>query len=190
MNHEMKILPTILTFTGVTWNLEAPRAVDVRLVDIAHALSHLCRYTGHTRWFYSVGQHSWIMARALETAYPDRPAVALWGLLHDAPEAYLGDVTRPLKAMLGERYTALEEAHERAIMAGLGLPMPTEEERAIVKVYDLAMVGREQYAMFDGRPEPCDGLPIRMLDAGSPLLVRDCWRGTYDHLRKKMGVAP
>jgi len=97
----------IQTYTGVAWDLEAPRAENVRAVDIAHSLARLARFTGHTRTtgIYSVAQHSVLVSRrcaALADAWPAerRRLVALAGLLHDAHEAYIGDTTRPMKAAL------------------------------------------------------------------------------------------
>lgn len=83
--------------------------------DIAHALSNLCRYTGHCSKFYSVAQHSVLVAKILrEKGY--HPAVQLQGLLHDATEAYMNDIARPIKhtpEMAG--YRAVEDRLEKFI---------------------------------------------------------------------------
>jgi hypothetical protein len=80
----------IVTFTGKKfWPLK-PRIEDIDIIDIAHALSCQCRFTGHTRFFYSVAQHSLAVSR-LCTMHP------LSGLLHDASEAYLIDLCTPMK---------------------------------------------------------------------------------------------
>lgn len=86
------------TFSGVQfWPLD-PRPEDVRLDDIMHALSNLCRFGGHCRYFYSVAQHSVMVSRQAEAAArTDAREVAIIGLLHDATEAYLIDVPRPIK---------------------------------------------------------------------------------------------
>lgn len=68
----------IATFTGGVFFPLAPRVEDVRISDIAHALSMLCRFAGHTRGFYSVAQHSVLVSRLCSQQD------ALWGLLHDA----------------------------------------------------------------------------------------------------------
>jgi hypothetical protein len=81
----------ILTHTGRRFDLFEPDADMIDPRDISHSLAHLCRFNGHTREFYSVAQHSCIVADLV----PEEHKLA--ALLHDAAEAYLGDMTRPLK---------------------------------------------------------------------------------------------
>ncbi|NBC11661.1 MAG: phosphohydrolase [Planctomycetes bacterium] len=81
----------VQTYTGRKFYPLAPRVEDIHIEDIAHALSNLCRYGGHSRSFYSVAQHS------VYVACEAPPQHALWGLLHDAAEAYVMDLPRPLK---------------------------------------------------------------------------------------------
>lgn len=110
------------TFSGAKYWPEDPRAGDFRIADIAHALANQCRFGGHCREFYSVAQHSVIVSNIC--ALRD----AMWGLLHDASEAYLVDVPRPVKYSRGmERYTEIERAFMAAICEqfGLGAEMPT-----------------------------------------------------------------
>ena len=85
----------ILTHTGKHFDLLESNADMIDPRDISHALAHLCRFNGHTREFYSVAQHSCIVAELV----PEEHKLA--ALLHDAPEAYLGDMTRPLKQWIG-----------------------------------------------------------------------------------------
>lgn len=97
------------TATGRAFFLDDPSAVDIDIRDIAQALSHLCRFGGHVNTFYSVAQHSLLVSDIAVRLYQQRggflfngPArqVALAGLLHDAAEAYVGDVVAPLKRIL------------------------------------------------------------------------------------------
>jgi 5'-deoxynucleotidase YfbR-like HD superfamily hydrolase len=101
---------------------------EIAIEDIAHALSNLCRFTGHCRSFYSVAQHSVYVSLSCE------PVNALVGLLHDAPEAYLTDLPRPLKRMgrLGEAYRQAEELAWTAVAErfGLSIPIPSDVDRA------------------------------------------------------------
>ena len=85
--------PFIITYTGKVFPFDCitPDCIDIH--DIAHALSHLCRFTGHTKSFYSVAQHSLLVSEKM----PGRPAEKLAGLLHDAAEAYTNDLASPLK---------------------------------------------------------------------------------------------
>ena len=84
------------TFTGLQFNAFEPEADKIRIEDIAHALSMMVRANGHFPQFFSVGQHCIQCAReALARNYV--PTVALACLLHDGSEAYLADVTRPVK---------------------------------------------------------------------------------------------
>lgn len=93
-----------------------PRQFDIR--DIAHALSHLCRFGGHTREFYSVAQHSVLVSYRAEQLDPE---AGLWGLLHDASEAFLGDVVRPLKSRgTFDEYRLIEAAVQAAIFGHFG----------------------------------------------------------------------
>lgn len=107
----------IQTYTGRKfWPLD-PRPDEIDIQDIAHALSQMCRYAGHCTSFYSVAQHSVLMAES-----PAVPAPAkLWALLHDASEAYLVDVPRPIKPHLGG-YTEIEAKVMLAVCKRFGLP--------------------------------------------------------------------
>ena len=123
----------IQTFTGrQVWPLN-PKVEDIDIVDIAHALSSICRFTGHCRNFYSVAEHS-----VFASWYcPDEP---LWALLHDASEAYIADVAKPIKSFIGD-YKEIEERLEKVIAEKFGLswPMPP-----CVKEIDRVMLATER----------------------------------------------
>lgn len=119
---------------GQFWPMD-PRAHEVSIEDIAHALSLLCRFGGHCLRFYSVAEHSVLLARLIKMrGAPAR--VRLWALLHDAAEAYIVDVPRPLKPFL-VNYKQAEASIMRAIeyRFGLHLGMPD-----LVKQLDRAIL--------------------------------------------------
>jgi hypothetical protein len=106
----------IFTYSGLRFRPLDPRPEDIRIIDIGHALAYQCRFGGHTRQFYSIAQHSVLVSQLC------RPEDALWGLLHDASEAYLQDVCRPLKALDEFRaYRAAESRLQRCIVERFGL---------------------------------------------------------------------
>jgi hypothetical protein len=116
----------IQTFTGRAFYPCDPRPEDVCMRDIAHALSHLCRFGGHSRHFYSVAEHSSVLCEYfLERSQRD---LARWALLHDASEAYLVDVPRPIKPSL-PAYRVHETRVMAAVCAHFGLP--AEEPEAV-----------------------------------------------------------
>lgn len=109
------------TFSGAYVDTEFPDPDTIILEDIAHALSMICRYGGHTGRFYSVAEHAVLVSRRLEELGYGRKVCAA-GLHHDDAEAYLGDIPRPLKVHLGERYKQLTARMDAAIAVGLKLP--------------------------------------------------------------------
>ena len=133
-------MTTILTHHGHTVDLLDPRPETIDFRDVAHALAHICRFGGHPNWHYSVAEHCFYVAMTLEV-WGEPPEVQRIGLLHDATEAYLGDVVGPLKAHLPE-YRAIEDRFwRRAIAPAFGLP---EEIPAVVHRADRAMFLCEQ----------------------------------------------
>lgn len=132
----------MITYTGRRfWPLD-PRRDEVSFVDIAHGLSMICRYGGHTRCFYSVAEHCVLLAAYFTNA--GRNDLARYALLHDASEAYIGDVIRPLKPQLPQ-FREVEGPLELLIMevAGLG-EIPREVHDA-----DKGIIVNEAAALFD-----------------------------------------
>ena len=120
----------IVTHYGNVIDLLDPDPADISLFDIAHNLSHLCRFNGATKYRYSVAQHSLFVSRLVS------PQHALQALMHDATEAYLGDVVKPLKELLPD-YQTLEDRMWASICEALGIePYLTEEvHRGDVSAY-------------------------------------------------------
>ena len=112
-----------------------PETELIDIADIAHALSMLCRANGHFRSFYSVGMHCVNCAReAIARGYSRKVQLAC--LLHDASEAYLSDVTRPVKQEL-PRYREIEEPLQAVIWQKfLGEPLTEEEDRLVFLIDD------------------------------------------------------
>lgn len=127
------------------WPLDA-RPDEVHIEDIAHALSLQCRYAGHCLKFYSVAEHSVMLARWL-TEMGESDETALTGLLHDATEAYLVDVPRPVKRSLHD-YRLHEAALWKVVAERYGLP---EVMPAIVHEADDRIIADE---LVNLRPMP------------------------------------
>lgn len=118
---------------------------DIQLSDIAHALSQICRFGGHTRCHYSVAQHSVLASLAGKRRF------ALRLLLHDAPETYMGDLVSPLKAETPS-WKPLENRWANEINLQFGL-WPSEEGEAHTKAVDLQLLGRELIDLVPGGVE-------------------------------------
>ena len=96
------------TCSGVVYYPEDPRPAEINIEDIAHHLSMLCRFSGAVSRYYSVAEHSYHVSHMVP------PELALEALLHDATEAYLGDLIRPVKASCPD-YKNLEEINDAAV---------------------------------------------------------------------------
>ena len=128
----------ITTVTGKHFDPTDPEERLIDVFDIAHALSQICRANGHFSRFYSVAQHSLACAEEAEAREcPD--AVVLGCLLHDASEAYLSDVTRPVKALL-PRYLETEERLQNLIWEHfIWRPLTPGEKEAVFEIDDIML---------------------------------------------------
>lgn len=118
------------------WPLD-PRQDEIDIRDVAHALSMVCRYGGHCLRFESVAEHSLYVSYAVGGVSPEN---ALWGLLHDASEAYLGDIPRPLKPHL-QGYAEWERHLMSLICLKFGLSWPMPD---VVKEMDRRILSNER----------------------------------------------
>ncbi len=114
------------THSGVAWDLARPLAEQVRIDDIAHALSQINRFNGHGDFPLSVAEHSVMVSRRVRERTKDDQA-AMVALFHDAHEAYIGDVTTPMKTLLGDVYREVEGKNLRAVMEAIGIDEATQE---------------------------------------------------------------
>lgn len=138
-----KALHTLKTIRNNVIDLEKPANSTFDIYDIANGLSLLCRFGGQIERFYSVAQHSLLVA-ALAPKEIRREA-----LLHDASEAFLGDVIKPLKALLGLSYKQIERQFEEAIFSQFDCDISKLPE---VKEFDLQAYWLEDRALRKNKP--------------------------------------
>ena len=132
------------TFTGRAFYPLSLDRNDINRYDIAHSLSMQCRYNGHTSRFYSVAEHSVLMSQWV----PEEDA--LWALLHDAPEAYIGDMIRPLKKHIPE-FRKIDEQIMGAICDKFDLPFEMPDS---VKEADNRIIENERRELLGKEPLP------------------------------------
>ncbi len=173
----------IQTYLGELFNPLAADGEDcgpIHLFDIAHALSNLCRFNGHVKRFYSVGEHSLYVSTLLDSRELQR-----WGLMHDAAEAYLGDIVRPIKHKMPE-FRAIEDRLLQRIAKRFGLVWPIPPE---VFDADDIMLATEFRDLMHSMPKT----PLRMppvsptipVHVGSPEVIRGLFMSTADRLGLK-----
>lgn len=131
--------PIIRTYLDRYLNVTNPKLEDILIEDIAHGLSNVCRFGGHTKVFVSVAQHSCYVAYNVMYEHPKDKQLALAALLHDASEAYLGDMPSPIKAILPD-YKNIERRLMMAIALKFGFSLPLHES---IKNADQQQLNRE-----------------------------------------------
>lgn len=127
----------IQTYSGVRFDILDPKPDMINIDDLAHHLANQCRFTGATRHHYSVAQHSYYCSFLTPLKF------AFEALMHDASEAYLCDMSRPVKhcTKLGEVYRELEERIQNAVQAKFGIAPGMSAE---VKIADNLMLFAEK----------------------------------------------
>lgn len=168
--------PHLRTCDGHAVPVLAPRADLISVTAIARALSRICRWGGHVREWYSVAQHSVLVSQQCS------PSAALWGLLHDGSEAYLGDVPRPVKdlpALAG--YRALEAVWQRTVYHRFGLrgDVPGEVHQA-----DDLVLAWERRDLVDGATNGLT-LPTARLRGVRPTEAERLFLARFEELRRE-----
>ncbi len=172
----------IQTFSGICfWPLD-PRPEEIRIEDIAHALAMQCRFNGHCRAYYSVAQHSVLVAELVESV---EPGSALEALLHDASEAYLSDLPRPLKVEPGMAfYLEAERRLQEVVFARFGLDGATRDR--IVEWADDVLLATEARDLmqvpirrWEELPEPLS----RPIEPMAPLEAEAAFLESFARLR-------
>lgn len=147
----------ITTFTGKQFMLAEPTVEMIDILDIGHALSMICHFGGHCAQFFSVAQHSVLVSRAAKELGHDKQ-FRQWALMHDAAEAYVGDMTRPLKVLLPD-YKVIEKRIMHVIVDAFNMSWPEPEglkkiDDSILKLEaKMLMTGA---VLHDGRGVPYD----------------------------------
>lgn len=191
--------PSISTQSGIEAFPLDPSRFDVRLEDVVNAISNKCRFTGQPSRFYSVAEHCVHVARVLLRIHGD-PRLALWGLLHDASEAYLPDISSPLKPRVYvctgpdpaprslddlKPFREVEAPIVERVVRAHGLSWPEPKE---VKVADAGVFRWERPALFPpcdwwscAEPDPLYRVELRCF---LPASAKSAWVRTYRELLK------
>lgn len=168
-------MAAIITHSGRMVELLGVSPEDIDLDDIAHALAHINRFTGHAKRAYSVAEHSLNVARLLPEP------IKIYGLLHDCHEAYVGDISTPLKKSLEERTNyyfhaplkGIVDQIDAAIYEALKVPPPGTLVQQAVKWADATMALKEMRELFDKPP------PVGQFGVDETLPVPDWEPGGY-----------
>jgi hypothetical protein len=161
----------IQTYTGKIVEPLNLKKSDVDIADIAHGLSNICRFCGHSAFFYSVAQHSILGAGELLNRTGEAKT-ALSFLLHDASEAYICDIPRPLKRLPEfKKYLGIEESVQNVICGRFGVNIHQD----IVKEMDKIMLATEKRDLMRNSPDRVwSYLPQPVVFKIGPMLPETC----------------
>lgn len=170
----------IETYSGLAFDPLDPDPETIRIEDVAHGLANTCRYAGQCRFYYSVATHAVYVSREL-----DGPLLQLYGLFHDASEAYITDVPRPVKRELDE-YDRMEREILAVVWERLGVPTPSDEQWAAVMDADDRLFRYEAETLLsEFSPEPVPDLSHE-LTPGRPIEARELFLDRAERLRERV----
>lgn len=140
----------IRTLSGQSLSLIKPDADSILIEDIARGLAFKSHFGGHTPRYFSVAEHSILVLSLLPQELRDDPVYRLGALLHDAPEAYIGDCVKPLKDLLPE-YVEVEKRLQHVILQKFGVTLDVIKR---IKPYDLRSQEIEYDVFYNGGKFP------------------------------------
>lgn len=154
--------PSICTHSGIEFDFKLLQPDRIVFKDIGSSIAKICRFTGHSSVFYSVAEHSFLMSHIV----PEH--LALYALLHDSAEAYVGDVSAPLKSLF-PRFRELEDRILGMILAKAGLEPTLPGE---IHYYDRQMLAAERRALMP----PIDWWPSQPPEIRITLACWSWWK--------------
>ena len=140
--------------SGIVWDVARPTVEMIHWPDVAESLAKQCRWNGHCKDFYSVAQHCVMVAKLM----PSR--LGLEGLLHDAHEAFLGDITRPVKVVLGDALKRIERRLDETIYSAAGIGVPRAAARWNIKDADMVALATERRDIMAQPPAEVNFIPV------------------------------
>ncbi|NEN87986.1 MAG: phosphohydrolase [Okeania sp. SIO3H1] len=163
------------TYTGKLVDLQDIKPDDIDIIDIAHSLARQCRFGGHCEAFYSVAQHSVILSIEVAKA---KKGDAFFALMHDATEAYVGDIIHPLKVML-PGFKEIEERVWEAVKEKFHIEVSPDDHATVMSMdRRLALnegrallekdISPEEYGVEQALPDPMGLLSISILKTMDP----------------------
>lgn len=184
----------IETYSGIRmWPLD-PKPDEIDIEDIAHALSLLCRFTGHCRFLYTVGQHSLNVYHILRQLGAS-PVVQLRGLLHDASEAYISDIAAPTKPHI-QGYGEIEHGIEEVIFDKYNINNVSDSDKTLIKKIDWIMVCLEAetlcpHASWNRAEYPHQelatlGVTAPQISEGYPLVTKVVFLEVFEELMREV----
>lgn len=143
----------IQTISGKKFTLVDPSPESIDIFDIAHSLGNQCRYAGHVTRFYSVAEHSVLLSEIVDPGNGN-PLVSLAALLHDAEEAYTGDINQPLKSLV-PYFKKLADRIRRAIFDKFEIPwrILTADAWTLIKQTENRLILTEREVLLAEPPE-------------------------------------